>query len=172
MTVSGPGCTAKHETPQLGSPSPIRRGEPHEDRFRSIARPGPGGGKNLASTDAQGGGTGQECDRSDPAVPPAPSTRIDQRGSAPELLVLRGSGAGNLSVSLFGRENRARVPSQRVRLVRAEAVAGHGSKDHAPKKAMMPMKVGGQARAGYGRNVLREKTPGGSARGQGRRQDL
>jgi len=35
------------------------------------------------------------------AVPPAPSTRLDPLGSAPELLVLRGSGEGSESVSFW-----------------------------------------------------------------------
>src|SRR5215470_1826873 len=88
--------------------------------------------------------------------PQAPSTRIDQRGSAPELLVLRGSGGGKESVSRFGSKNQARVPARRFALLRAEALAGHGSQDHA-EKAHDSDEVGGHSKAGYA--LLKREAP-------------
>jgi hypothetical protein len=155
MTVSGPGSTAKHANAPSWFRQPHQGGKPHEDGLQSVARPGLAGGKNLASADRKAGGTGQESDRSDPSVPPkAPSTRIDQRGSAPELLVLRGSGGGEKSVS-FSRAKPARVA-----LAGAKTMGGHGSKDHT-EKAHDSDEVGGHFKAGYGRHVFAEKTPGG-----------
>src|SRR5215470_13839707 len=101
MTVSGPGCTAKHANAPSWSTKPHQSGKPHEDGLQSIARPGFADGNNPGFHGrASRGHQGKSVTAQTPGrAPQAPSTRIDQRGSAPELLVLRGSGGGKESVS-------------------------------------------------------------------------